>query len=52
MSGNIQKGLVVLEYAKPPVYQDFPVPQPKEGELLIKVEASTINPSDKSYIGG
>jgi NADPH:quinone reductase-like Zn-dependent oxidoreductase len=52
MFGNIQKGLVLLEYAKPLVYQHFPVPEPKEGELLIKVQASTINPSDKFNIGG
>ena len=35
-----------------PVYEEFDIPQPKENEVLIKVLASTINPSDKINIRG
>jgi NADPH:quinone reductase-like Zn-dependent oxidoreductase len=35
-----------------PVLQEFAKPVPKEGQLLIKVDASTINPSDRLRIGG
>eukprot|EP01006_Ploeotia_vitrea_P000719 TRINITY_DN103532_c0_g1_i1.p1 TRINITY_DN103532_c0_g1~~TRINITY_DN103532_c0_g1_i1.p1 ORF type:complete len:456 (+),score=90.95 TRINITY_DN103532_c0_g1_i1:82-1368(+) len=34
------------------VVQEVDVPMPKPGELLIKVEWSTVNPSDLSYLAG
>lgn len=46
------KALVLHEYKQLPVFQDFPKPVPKAGELLVKVDASTINPSDRLRIGG
>lgn len=46
------KSLVLHEYGKVPIFQDFQKPVPKEGQLLIKVDASTINPSDRLRIGG
>lgn len=46
------KALVLHEYGKIPVLQDFEKPVPKEGQLLVKVQASTINPSDRLRIGG
>ena len=46
------KALVLHEYGKNPVLQDFPKPVPKEGQFLIKVEGTTINPSDRLRIGG
>lgn len=46
------KSLVLHEYGKLPQLQDFPKPVPSEGQLLIKVEGSTINPSDRMRVGG
>ena len=46
------KALVLHEWGKNPVYQDFPKPEPKDGQFLIKVEGSTVNPSDKARLGG
>ena len=43
------KALVLHEYGKSPVLQDFAKPEPKEGQVLVKVEASTINPSDRLF---
>ena len=47
MEKKTQKALVVKEFGKPPVYEDVPIPTLKEGELLVKLHASTINPSDR-----
>jgi len=44
--------LVLHEYGKNLILQDFPKPVPQPGQLLIKVEASTINPSDRVSITG
>ena len=46
------KSLVLHEYGKMPVYQDFAKPTPQEGQLLIKVEGSTVNPSDRLRVEG
>lgn len=40
------------KYGEPPVYRKTSKPIPKEGEVLIKVEASTINPSDNIFLRG
>jgi NADPH2:quinone reductase len=46
------QSLVLHEYGKLPQLQDFPKPVPKEGQILIKVEGTTINPSDRLRIEG
>lgn len=40
------------QYGEAPMYGKQPKPVPQEGEVLIKVEASTINPSDNLFIRG
>ena len=42
-----QKALVLHEYGKTPVFKDFPKPEPKDGQLLIKVEGSPIGASPR-----
>jgi|JI6StandDraft_1071083.scaffolds.fasta_scaffold24285_2 NADPH2:quinone reductase len=50
---EVQIRAVQLEkFGGAPIYTTVPKPVPKEGELLIKVEASTINPSDHIFIQG
>ena len=46
------KALVAHEYGKTPVYEDTPKPQAQPGQLLIKVEGSTVNPSDRLRCAG
>lgn len=46
------KSLVLHEYGKHPILQDSEKPVPKPGQLLIKVEGSTINPSDRLRLAG
>ena len=46
------KALVQHETGKLPVLEELPLPELKEGELLIKVEASTVNPSDRAKLAG
>lgn len=46
------KSLVLHEYGKEPIYQDFPKPVPQAGQLLVKVDGVPINPSDRLRIGG
>jgi NADPH:quinone reductase-like Zn-dependent oxidoreductase len=46
------KALVLHEYGKVPTLQNFEKPVTKEGQLLVKVDASTINPSDRMRVGG
>lgn len=53
MQGKTQKALIINKFGdKPLLKEDFPIPSIKDGELLIKVEASTINPADKLFIAG
>lgn len=46
------KALVLEEFGQPLVVKEIEVPKPKEGEVLIRVEASPINPSDASFLKG
>lgn len=46
------RAIVVTEYGKSLEIKELPVPVPKEGQVLIKMEASPINPSDLGYVGG
>ena len=53
MEGKTQKAVIINDYGKKPEFkQDYPKPMLKEGELLIKVEASTINPADRFFLQG
>jgi len=48
------KAIVVHEYGGPEVlkYEDAPVPEPKENEILVRVIASGVNPADPLIISG
>ena len=46
------KALVLHKYGDVPVFEDVPKPSPQPGQLLIKVEGTTINPSDRLRIQG
>lgn len=46
------KAIQLDQYGSEPHLKEVPVPSLKEGELLIKVEGSTINPSDRLFIQG
>lgn len=52
MEGKEINTLILDNYGDLPHLSQKPIPVPKEGELLIKVEASTINPSDNIFIRG
>lgn len=44
---------VVLEAAgSKPVVKEIPIPTPKSGEVLIKVDSAPINPSDIAFLHG
>lgn len=43
---------IVLDLAKPPVYQTFPDPTPQEGEVLIEVRAAGLHPIVKALASG
>eukprot|EP01016_Furgasonia_blochmanni_P025764 TRINITY_DN27570_c0_g1_i2.p1 TRINITY_DN27570_c0_g1~~TRINITY_DN27570_c0_g1_i2.p1 ORF type:complete len:333 (+),score=114.15 TRINITY_DN27570_c0_g1_i2:57-1055(+) len=40
------KRVAIVEFGKPLIVEEVPTPEPKEGEVLVKVAASPINPSD------
>jgi NADPH:quinone reductase-like Zn-dependent oxidoreductase/imidazolonepropionase-like amidohydrolase len=48
------KAIVVHEYGGPEVlkYEDAPVPEPKENEVLVRVIASGVNPADPLIVSG
>lgn len=48
------KAIVAHEYGGPEVlkYEDAPVPEPKENEVLVRVIASGVNPADPLIVGG
>ncbi|CAM6001423.1 unnamed protein product [Sphagnum balticum] len=46
------KALVLREFGKEVVYEEFPKPVPAPGQFLIKVDASTVNPSDRYRLTG
>lgn len=52
MEGKEINALILDKYGELPHYSKKPIPVPKEGQLLVKVEASTINPSDKFFLQG
>src|SRR5213593_2162612 len=48
------KAIVAHEYGRPEVlkYEDVPVPEPKDNEILVRVIASGVNPADPLILGG
>lgn len=52
MSDQKMRAIVLEEFGKPVVVKDIDIPQPAEGEVLIRVEAAPINPSDTMYLEG
>jgi NADPH:quinone reductase-like Zn-dependent oxidoreductase len=48
------KAVVADEYGGPEVlkYQDVPVPEPKDNEILVRVIASGVNPADPLILNG
>jgi NADPH:quinone reductase-like Zn-dependent oxidoreductase len=48
------KAIVAHEYGGPEVlrYEDAPVPEPKENEVLVRVIASGVNPADPLIVSG
>lgn len=47
-----QRALVIEQYGTVPTIKEWPIPKPKEGQLLVKVDASTVNPSDRGRLSG
>lgn len=52
MQEENHQALIVEEYGKDLKLKTVPRPKPEAGELLIKVDASTINPSDIIFLSG
>src|SRR5436309_11263647 len=50
----MMKAVVVHEYGGPEMlkYEDAPLPEPKENEVLVQVMASGVNPADPLILGG
>jgi NADPH:quinone reductase-like Zn-dependent oxidoreductase len=48
------KAIVAHQYGGPEVlkYEDVPVPEPKENEVLVRVMASGVNPADPLIVSG
>jgi NADPH:quinone reductase-like Zn-dependent oxidoreductase len=48
------KAIVAHEYGGPDVlhYEDAPVPEPKENEVLVRIMASGVNPADPLIVSG
>ncbi|MGA9308708.1 MAG: zinc-binding alcohol dehydrogenase family protein [Candidatus Sulfotelmatobacter sp.] len=54
MSSNRMKALRFAEFGPPPVLriEEVPIPQPGDGEALVRVNAAAINPSDIGNVAG
>lgn len=46
------KAIVLVESGAKPTIAEIPVPQPGKGEVLVKMHASPINPSDLAFLTG
>lgn len=52
MDKDTHYAVMIDEYGGQTHMRSVPKPQPKEGELLVKMDASTINPSDLIFLQG
>src|SRR4029077_10874967 len=54
LQAKMMKAVVAHEYGGPEMlkYEDAPVPEPKENEVLVRVIASGVNPADPLILGG
>jgi NADPH:quinone reductase-like Zn-dependent oxidoreductase len=46
------KAVAIDDYGTPPSLHDLPVPEPGEGEVLVRVRASSVNGFDVAVAGG
>jgi NADPH2:quinone reductase len=46
------KGIAIDDFGAPPSLHDLPVPEPGEGEVLVRVRASSVNGFDVAVAGG
>lgn len=46
------KSVILSAFNEPISVQEIPVPTPSSGQVLVKMEASPINPSDLLYLSG
>ncbi|MDB4584675.1 zinc-binding dehydrogenase [Draconibacterium sp.] len=49
---NKMKAVLLTEAGVTPVVKEISVPQPGQGEVLVKMHASPINPSDLAFLAG
>ena len=53
MDQKSHKSWVLNNYGEKMEFKECPIPElSTEGEILIKMEASTINPSDRAFMSG
>lgn len=50
--GHLMKAIAIDDYGAQPALRDLPVPEPGEGELLVRVRASSVNGFDLAVAGG
>lgn len=48
----MMRALTITKYAKPLVLKEMPILKPQANQVLVKVKASPINPSDLGFIHG
>jgi NADPH:quinone reductase-like Zn-dependent oxidoreductase len=46
------RAIALDDYGAPPALRELPVPQPGPGEVLVRVEASSVNGFDGGVVGG
>jgi NADPH:quinone reductase len=54
MSTNLMKALRFAQFGPPSVLriEEIPIPEPRQGEALVRVKAAAINPSDIGNVAG
>jgi NADPH:quinone reductase-like Zn-dependent oxidoreductase len=49
---HAMKAVAIDDFGAPPSLHDLPVPEPGEGEVLVRVRASSVNGFDVAVAGG